>query len=74
MLERKRFMVKVIRAMKGFATNQEVLEEYNYLAEIFRDPQYEMIDNITRWLRDNFSHTAPEMVIFDRLRKEGLIS
>ena len=77
-IDRKSFMVKVIRAMKGFATNSEVKEEFCYLEthfneHRFKNPMAEMIFNITEWLNHNFSENDPEFIIFERLEKEGLI-
>lgn len=78
-VDRKHFMVKVIRAMKGFATNSEVKEEFCYLEshfdkDVFKNPMAEMIFNITEWLNRNFNEQDPEFIIWDRLEKERLIA
>ena len=78
-IERKSFMVKVIRAMNGFATNSEVKEEFCYLENHFnehrfKNPMAEMIFNITEWLNYNFNDRDPEFIIWHRLEKEGLIA
>ena len=77
-IDRKSFMVKVIRAMKGFATNSEVKEEFCYLETHFnehgfKNPMAEMIFNITEWVNHTFSENDPEFIILDRLEKERLI-
>ena len=77
-IDRKSFMVKVIRAMKGFATNSEVKEEFCYLEthfneHRFKNPMAEMIFNITEWVNHTFSENDPEFIILDRLEKERLI-
>lgn len=76
-VDRKHFMVKVIRAMKGFATNKEVKEEFCYLEnhfdkDVFKNPMAEMIFNIREWVNHNFSDNDPEFIILERLEKEGL--
>lgn len=72
-MSRKSFLFKVMKCMKGFATAAEIKEEYDALSESYSDPQKEMIDNITEWLRFNFGKHEPENIIWERLEKEHLI-
>ncbi len=72
-MERKIFLLKVIKCMKGFATAKEIKEEYDYLCSNCDNPQKEMIGNITYWLRWNINESDKQFVIWERLRKENLI-
>lgn len=72
-MDRKEFLVKMIRVMKGFNTAQEIKEEYDYLLLNCDDnPQITMIVNIKNWLRFTFNENDPQFVIWERLEKEGL--
>ena len=72
-MDRKEFLVKMIRVMKGFNTAQEIKEEYDYLSSNCDDnPQITMIVNIKEWLRANFNEKDPQFVIWERLKKESL--
>jgi hypothetical protein len=72
-MDRKEFLVKMIRVMKGFNTAQEIKEEYDYLLSNCDDnPQITMIVHIKNWLRFTFNERDPQFVIWERLEKEGL--
>lgn len=48
-MDRKEFLVKMIRVMKGFNTAQEIKEEYDYLLSNCDDnPQITMIVHIKK--------------------------
>ena len=72
-MDRKEFLVKMIRVMKGFSTAQEIKEEYDYLSSNCDvNPQITMIVNIKEWLWANFNEKDPQFVIWERLEKESL--
>ena len=72
MLERKLFLYKIYKCMKGFATLKDIIEEYNYLEKIYNCPQLEMVDNIKNWVRWNYTDTDEHIVILERLERENL--
>lgn len=71
-MERKKFLIKMIRVMKGFGTAKEIKEEYDYLSKYYKNPQRCMVENIECWLRINFGERDPQFTIWERLKKEGL--
>lgn len=72
-MTRKAFLYKVMKALKGFASIMEIKAEYDNLCEESETPQIEMIENITNWLRYDITDNEPEMIIWSRLEKLGLI-
>ena len=69
----KDFLLKVMKCMKGFATPVEIKEEYDALSEISDNPSAELVANIKEWLLTSFLRTDPEMIIWERMNKEGLL-
>lgn len=70
-MEKKEFLLKIIKCMKGFSTAQEIKAEYNFISEYTTNPQEVMVCNIKNWLRWNFSENDPQFVIWERLKNEG---
>lgn len=70
-MDKKIFLLKIIKCMKGFATIKEINEEYAFLSETSTNPQKNMIENIKTWLQLNFSEHDEQFVIWERLKKEG---
>lgn len=77
-MNRKEFLLKVIKSMKGYATAAEIKEEYDALSQepekYGSNPQVALIKNIVNWITDYYSTEQERYnTIFERLVKEQLI-
>lgn len=71
------FIKKVIFCMHDFATSAEVIDEYDYLCDEYKEyenisPRNEMLRNIIDWVVMNYD--KPHFEVVKRMKKAGLIS
>lgn len=67
------FILVMTDVMKDFASKEDIEEEYEFLSTAYGDGcQQIMLNNIRDWLRQNFSCTDKEDIIWDRLEYYGL--